>query len=73
METIKTSKLSNFFKQQVDELVQSSDKDPHLKEALGWVDEQAKKHDVSFYEMIFHILYRYHMDNKARQWARERN
>ena len=57
----------------VDELVEFSEYDPELKEGLKWIDSQAQKLGISFYEMVFHVLYKYDVDKKARKWLETRN
>jgi len=39
-----------------DELVIVSENDQELKEGLAWLDEQAQKKGVSFYEMLWNVL-----------------
>ena len=46
------------FTQLVDEIVVSSQNDPELVDALKWVDEMARKNEVSFYDMAANVLFR---------------
>jgi hypothetical protein len=62
-----------FFTRMVDELVQFSDSDPELAEGIRWLDMQAQKKGISFYEMVFQVLYRHDLSNRAKQWLDSRN
>lgn len=62
-----------FFTRMVDELVQFSDSDPELTEGIKWLDAQAQKKGISFYEMVFQVLYKHDVSNRAKQWLHSRN
>lgn len=62
-----------FFTKMVDELVQFSDSDPELAEGIKWLDSQAQKKGISFYEMVFQVLYKHDVSSKAKQWLDSRN
>jgi hypothetical protein len=57
----------------VDELVEFSDNDPELAEGIKWLDSQAQKKGISFYEMVFQVLYKHDINSKAQQWLNSRN
>jgi len=63
----------SIFNRMVDDLVEFSEYDPELKEGLQWIDGQAQKLGISFYDMIFDVLYKYDVDNKAKKWLETRN
>ena len=62
-----------FFTKMVDELVQFSDTDPELAEGIKWLDAQAQQKGITFYEMVFQVLYKHDMTNRAQQWLNTRN
>ena len=62
-----------FFAQMVDELVEFSEYDPELADGIKWLDSQAQKKGVTFYDMVFEVLYRYNIDSKAHEWFATRN
>jgi hypothetical protein len=62
-----------FFTKMVDELIESSQYDPELAEGIKWLDGQAQKKGISFYDMIFEVLYKYDIDSKAKDWLSSRN
>jgi hypothetical protein len=62
-----------FFTKMVDELVEFSDNDPELAEGIKWLDSQAQKKGISFYEMIFQVLYKHDINSRAQQWLNSRN
>jgi hypothetical protein len=62
-----------FFTRMVDELVEFSDTDPELAEGIRWLDMQAQKKGISFYEMVFQVLYKHDINSRAKQWLDSRN
>ena len=62
-----------FFTRMVDELVQFSDTDPELAEGIKWLDAQAQQKGITFYEMVFQVLYKHDITNRAQQWLNTRN
>lgn len=66
-------KSDAFFNKMVDELVELSDGDPELKDGIKWLDEQAQKKDISFYDMVFEVLYKHDVNIKAKEWLNHRN
>ena len=60
--------VESFFENMCDELVMFCDYDPELKEGLRWIDEEARKRGISFYEVVFLVLHKYDVDLKARKW-----
>jgi hypothetical protein len=62
-----------FFTRMVDELVQFSDSDPELAEGIKWLDAQAQKKGITFYEMVFQVLYKHDISSRAKQWIDSRN
>ena len=63
----------SFFTKMVDELVEFSEYDPELADGIKWLDEQAQKKGVSFYDMVFEVLYKHDVNSKAKQWLNSRN
>jgi len=64
---------NSFFTNMVDELVDFSEYDPELAEGLKWIDGEAHKQGITFYEMVFHVLHRHDVDSKAKDWLAKRN
>lgn len=62
-----------FFTKMVDELVEFSDTDPELAEGIKWLDAQAQKKGITFYEMVFQVLYKHDINARAHQWLNSRN
>ena len=63
----------NIFSRMVDELVESSEHDPELRDGIKWLDEQARIKNITFYDMVFEVLYRHDVDSRARDWLGTRN
>ncbi|KFM14283.1 hypothetical protein AAA799O18_00669 [Marine Group I thaumarchaeote SCGC AAA799-O18] len=62
-----------FFRNMIDELVETSDNDPELLDGLRWLDMQAQKKGLTFYDMVFEVLYKHDVDSKAKDWLNSRN
>ena len=45
-----------FFSKMVDELVAFSEYDPELADGIKWLDDQAQKKGITFYDMVFEVL-----------------
>lgn len=64
----------SFFTSVMDELVQTADDDPELADGLRWLDDQAQRRGISFYDMAFEVLYRReHSISDHRAWLDRRN
>ncbi len=61
------------FSRIVDELVEFSEYDPELADGIKWLDDQAQKKGISFYDMVFEVLYKYDVNSKAKDWLGTRN
>ena len=66
-------KSHNFFKKMVDELVDFSEFDPELADGIKWLDTQAQKKGITFYDMVFEVLYTNDINSKAKTWLKTRN
>jgi len=62
-----------FFTKMVDELVEFAEYDPELADGIKWLDGQAQKKGISFYDMVFEVLYKHDIDSKAKTWLSSRN
>lgn len=57
----------------VDELVHFSEYDPELADGIRWLNDQAWKKGLTFYDMVFEVLYKHDVNQKASDWLRTRN
>lgn len=64
---------NSFFNMLCDEQVKISDHDPELASAIKWLDVQAQKKGITFYDMVFDVLYRHDINQKAKNWMKDRN
>jgi len=62
-----------FFTKMVDELVEFSEHDPELSDGLKWLDGEAQKKGLSFYDMVYQVLYKHDVNSKAKEWLNSRN
>lgn len=61
------------FEDVVDGLVESSSDDPELASALRWLDSEARRRGITFYDMVFEVLYRQDTCVRAGRWMNARN
>jgi len=64
---------NTFFTNMIDELVEFSEYDPELSDGIKWLDEQAQKKGLTFYDMVYQVLYRHDVNSKAKDWLNSRN
>ena len=62
-----------FFTKMVDKLVEFSEHDPELSDGLKWLDGEAQKKGLSFYDMVYQVLYKHDVNSKAKEWLNSRN
>ena len=62
-----------FFTKMVDELVEFSEHDPELSDGLKWLDGEAQRNGLSFYDMVYQVLYKHDVNSKAKEWLNSRN
>jgi len=67
------SESQTFFTKMVDELVEFSEHDPELSDGLKWLDCEAQKKGLSFYDMVYQVLYKHDVNSKAKEWLNSRN
>ena len=58
----------SFFHKMVDDLVDFSAFDDELADGIRYLDEQAKKKGISFYDIVFQVLYKHDVNARAKQW-----
>ena len=63
----------SFFNKMVDELVEFSEYDPELPDGIKWLDTQAQKKGLTFYDMVFEVLYKHDINSKAKEWINSKN
>ena len=63
----------SFFTRMVDELVEFSEHDAELSDGIKCLDSQAQKKGLSFYDMVFEVLYKHDVNSKAKEWLNSRN
>ena len=64
---------NTFFTKMIDELVEFSEYDPELSDCIKWLDEQAQKKGLTFYDMVYQVLYRHDVNSKAKDCLNSRN
>ena len=57
----------------VDDLVVFSEYDDELAEGIRYLDSEAIKNGVSFYDMVYKILYQHDIKEKAKEWRKNKN
>ena len=51
----------------------SKKSDPELADGIKWLDSQAQKKGITFYDMVFEVLYSHDVNSKAQNWLKTRN
>lgn len=64
---------NQFLEKMVDELVQTMDNDPELKDAIKYLDEKARKKGITLYDMVLEVLLKHDADERASEWLRKKN
>jgi len=64
---------NTFFTKMIDELVEFSEYDPELSDGIKWLDAEAQKKGLTFYDMVYQVLYRHDVNSKAKDWLNSRN
>ena len=67
------SESNTFFTKMIDELVEFSEYDPELSDGIKWLDAEAQKKGLTFYDMVYQVLYRHDVNSKAKNWLNSRN
>lgn len=65
---IKLNEANDVFKRTMDDLVEFSDHDPKLKKAIQWLDNEAYKRGISFYDMAYKIMLNKSISQDAKHW-----
>jgi hypothetical protein len=60
--------ITPYFRESIDDLVLFSEHDPELAEGFRWLDKEATRRKITFYEMAYFVLHRYDVDQKAKEW-----
>jgi len=55
------------FTKMIDEIIELGEDDPELKEMVQWVDKQAWKKGITFYDMMYTVMYRQDERNNAKE------
>jgi hypothetical protein len=64
---------NEFFTNICDEFVKFSEYDPELALAIKWIDEQARKKGITYYDMVFEVLYKNDIPVNDPTWVHARN
>jgi hypothetical protein len=68
-----SNETSAFFNSMIDELVIFSQHDQELADSIMWLDEQARKYNVSFYDKCYEVLEKHDIRNEAKRWLKIKN
>ena len=69
----RVSMSESTFTRLMDDLVDMSRDDPELAEGIRWIDEQAQRRGISFYDVAFEVLYRHDQVKNTSAWLERRN
>ena len=68
----KPSEAPAFFQKMIDELVEFSQYDDELADGIRWLDGEAQRKGVTFYDEVFLVLYNHDVNTRARKWLNTR-
>ena len=57
----------------VDDLVLFGEYDDELAEGIRYIDNEARKKGMSFYDMVYKVLYQHDIKEKAKEWRENKN
>ena len=60
---------NSFFIKMVDELIDFSEHDKELSDGIKWIDKLAQEQGISFYDMIYKILYQHDMNQRVNKFV----
>ena len=60
--------MTDTFNRMIDDLVVFSEHDDELKDGIKYIDIEARKKDISFYDMMYEILYQHDINERAKEW-----
>ena len=56
------------FENRIDAMVEFSEFDTELADGIRWLDMEARKKGISFYDMAYEVLLRHYVNQKAKKW-----
>lgn len=60
---------NSFFIKMVDDLVEFSKHDKELNDGIKYIDKQAQEKGISFYEMLYAILFQHDMNQRVNDFV----
>ena len=60
---------NSFFIKMIDDLVEFSKHDKELNDGIKYIDKQAQEKGISFYEMIYAILFQHDMNQRVNDFV----
>jgi len=74
MEVGKMSSYSHpdSFTKLVDEFVILSDDDPELKDGLSFLDKEAHKRGITFYDMMYEVFLKHDQNKRVKEWMKDK-
>lgn len=64
--------VDDMFIEIMDDLTLKAEKDSELAEGLKWIDGQASRKGISFYEAALMILRKHMAEKYAKEWLRDK-
>ena len=61
------------FNKMVDDLVVFSEHDKELADGIKWLDSIAINQGVSFYDVVYKILYQHDIKERAKEWRKNKD
>jgi len=61
------------FTKMIDSLVEYSNSDPELADGIRWIDGQAQKKGIDFYDMVYEVLMTHDSRQRAKEWMKDKS
>lgn len=65
-------RLDAEFYELVDKLLKKAENDEELARGIAWIQEQSRRHGVSFYQEFFRVMYLKQVEERAKSWVKSK-
>ena len=62
---------NSFYTKMVDDLILFAEHDEELSDGIKWLDGEAGKRGITFYEMVLEVLQKHDTTVRAKKWVQD--
>lgn len=62
----------DYFTKLVDGLIEYADDDPELKDGIVYLDKEAHKRGITFYDMVYEVFLKYDQSKRVKEWVKDK-